>query len=101
MAENVIITRQDNYILAVFEGEFSVQKGKEVIDLYVQRCRIEKVAKVLLDCYNLTGKITVMNRLSIAGYAAKHARAGIKTAILGQPNYILSDNFFENPLGAR
>ena len=96
MAQTIEIHDKDDFILAVYSGEFDSQSAKETIDRILQACSEKHCSAALLDCRNMTGQITTFDRYDAATYGQVIKGIVTRMAVVGPPAFVLPDSFFEN-----
>ncbi|MGD8329153.1 MAG: hypothetical protein PVJ49_06925 [Acidobacteriota bacterium] len=96
MASDIGIERVDDYLQITYTGPFSLEGARRTVDAMVSACARERLAKVLLDCRSMTGGLSVISRFDMAQYGASTIPHSIRVAVLGRPDQMLPDRFFEN-----
>jgi hypothetical protein len=96
MSRSMEIQDKDDFVLIVYSGEFDMRSAHETIDHILQACSEKHCSAALLDCRNMTGKISTFDRYDSAMYGQVIKGTVSRMAIVGPPNLVLSDNFFEN-----
>ena len=95
MAESIEIIEKRNYLLAVYIGKFSVQAARQTIDQIVQAIPENRLRAVLLDCRNLTGRLSIMDRYQTAIYGQHMIGRVSKLALVRPREMIGADRFME------
>lgn len=94
--ESMRIIDKGSYLLVEFFGEFSVDAGKQCIDMMTDACEKNSQSRVLLDCRKMTGNMPVIDRFQVAEYGATKHRQISRIALLNREEVMLPGNFVEN-----
>lgn len=94
MGEDTVITRREGYLHIEFAGEFSVEAANRTIDVMLNACAEHQCSRVLMDCRRMTGPMPLMSRFEVAVYAGMSVGPGIRIALLGRPDQVISGNYF-------
>ena len=84
------------YLSCEFSGEFTVSAGKECVDEVIATCAETHCSRALLDCRQMTGEMSVMDRFDVVTYAQKTRGITNRIAILAREDQTLPDKFAEN-----
>ena len=71
MPEQTEIVDKQDYVLATYIGEFSLGGAKKIVDQIFQFIPANSYRSVLLDCRQLTGPLSVMDRFWLAIHGQK------------------------------
>jgi hypothetical protein len=96
VVEDLRITHHDQYIEFEFLGEFSPPAAMKVVDAMVATCVESECYRVLLDCRQMSGPLSVIDRFTVAEYGAQVILRRIKIAVVGRDDQVQEDRFFEN-----
>jgi hypothetical protein len=96
MIDDLKIIDKGEYLYFDFFGQFSVMKGKSVIDAMVKYAIEYSQTKILLDCRKITGEMPVMERYQVAEYSEVTRKNIDKIAMVNRDDVVLPDNFVEN-----
>ena len=99
--EELDVTCHDDHLAVRFKGEFNAAVGKAVVDTMVASCRQAGLSRILLDCREMGGAISILDRFDMAEYGARVIDRHITIALVGREEDILPDNFFENAAVSR
>lgn len=96
--EQVPLSIVDNgsYLLIEFFGEFSVEAGKQCVDMMAEACEKHCRSKALLDCRRMTGELPMLDRFQIAKYGATKSRQIRQFALLNREDMVFPGNLVEN-----
>ena len=96
MSRSIEIEDRDDFVLIVYSGEFDMQSARETIDRILQACSEKHCSAALLDCRNMTGVVTTLDRFEAATYGQGIKDTVSRMAVVGPPGLVLSGPFFEN-----
>ena len=96
MSRSIELEEKDDFVLIMYSGEFDMQSAKETIDRILQACSEKHCSTALLDCRNMTGIITTLDRFEAAIYGQVIKDTVSRMAVVGPPGLVLSGPFFEN-----
>jgi hypothetical protein len=89
-----IIDKQD-YLLAVYVGDFGVQDARLTIDRIVASIPGDGLRPVLLDCRKLTGSLSILDRFQVAVYGRKVIGKVLRLALVRPQERAHADRFTE------
>lgn len=96
MAIEIHVQKVDDYLRVTYTGAFTLEEARRTVDAMVAGCAREECDRVLLDCRAMTGDMSVINRFDVAQHGASTIPRSVRVALLGRPDQILPDRFFEN-----
>jgi len=96
MASEIRVEKVDDYLRVTYTGPFRLEEARRTVDAMVTGCARERCERVLLDCREMTGDMSVINRFDVAQYGSLTIPRSVRIALLGRPDQILPDRFFEN-----
>ncbi len=99
MTINYIIEKGKDYIYLVGEGiEDSLEENKKIHQMIVNLCKNHHYDRVLIDDRKVTYTASIISLYQLAEYYAKVdiPRQIKRAAILANPKYKESNDFFEN-----
>ena len=96
MMDSIKITDKTGFTIVEFSGEFSVNVAKKVVDAMARACENKDKPRILFDCRQMTGHLSVMDRFRVGIYGVRILPGRIKLAMVADETYRLADNFFEN-----
>ncbi|HBH60546.1 MAG TPA: hypothetical protein DDX85_02140 [Nitrospiraceae bacterium] len=96
MMKGLEVKDRGAYLSFEFSSEFTVSAGKECVDWMVAACAEKQCSRALLDCRQMTGKMSVFDRFDVVNYAQKTRGIIHRIAILLREDQTLPDKFAEN-----
>ena len=99
MSINYTIENRRDYIYLMGEGiEVSLDENKQIHQMIVNICKDHNCERVLIDDRNVTYTATILSLYQLAEYYAKVdiPRQINRAAILANPKYKETNNFFED-----
>lgn len=94
--DDLEVRAHDAYVEIRFTGSFSLTVARQVVDVMVAAGRKAGSSRLLLDCRAMVGPMSVTDRYEVAEYGARTIERHVTIAVLGRPDQILPDRFFEN-----
>jgi len=99
--DDLDVTRHDDYVVVRFSGAFSPAAGREVVDAMAKASQEQGLARILLDCREMSGDLTILGRFEVAEYGARVISRDTVVALVGREEDILPDHFFESAAQSR
>ena len=96
MKNRLKVENRREYLCCEFSGEFTVSAGKECVDEMIAACAEKDCSRALLDCRQMSGEMSVIDRYEVVTYAQKTRDITNRIAILVREDQMLQDKFAEN-----
>ena len=91
--EDLEIEQKDNYLLFTFNGQFSAQAGKQVIDEMIRSSQETGDRLAVLDCRGMQGKMPLFDKFEIAVHGRHTIGTLDRVAIVARHDQIDPDSF--------
>ncbi|MCG6975077.1 MAG: hypothetical protein LJE56_01570 [Acidiferrobacterales bacterium] len=91
--EDLAVEQKDGYLLVSFNGKFTAQAGKQVIDEMIRASQETGTRLVVLDCREMIGKMPLFEKFEVAVYGRHTIGILSRAAIIARPDQIDPDNF--------
>jgi hypothetical protein len=95
MSDVVDVYDKDEFVLVTYTGEFNVEAANRTIDRALQACKEFGKTRLLLDCKNMIGALSVFDRFQVAEYGQKLQGTMSKVAMVRPESQDPSDKFTE------
>lgn len=92
----VNIEIKDGYLYAAIEGEYRKSQDPAPLLEIIEQADKANLTSILIDCRNLTGDVTFIDRYDAATMLAQFAHSRYKIAFLAGDAIEPDDGFFEN-----
>ena len=94
--EELKISLCGEFITFAFQGTFTVERGKMVVDAMIDECVARNCRRALLDCRAMSGEMAIVDRFDVVAYAQRTRDHIDRTALVGRPDQVLPDKFVES-----
>jgi hypothetical protein len=91
--EDLAVEQKDNFLLFTFNGKFSAQTGKQVIDEMIRASEETGMKLAALDCRGMTGKMALFEKFEVAVYGRHTIGKLARVGIVVRPDQIDPDSF--------
>ena len=96
MSESIVIVDKQDYLLAVYVGEYNIADARVTIDQILRSIHQNGSRTVLLDCRQMTGQLSIWDRYQTAIYGQKMIGKVAKMALVRSQERAGADRFLEN-----
>ncbi len=95
MSATIEIVDKQDYVWAIYVGDFSVKDARSIIDKIIEFIPENVSRTVLLDCSRMTGALSVIDIFQTAQHGQKILGRVSKIALVRPPERAEADRFTE------
>ena len=91
--EDLVVEQKDEFLLFTFNGKFSAQAGKRVVDEMIRASEETGIKLAALDCRGMSGNMALFEKFEVAAYGRHTIGKLARVVIVARPDQIDPDSF--------